>query len=141
MKPEVYRVAERYSLPVTLVADQWMRIPEDGRVTLIVVERNFDAADDRIAELAGPDAIVVTSDIPLASRAIERGAAALSPTGRVFTEDNIGDTLATRNLLADLRGAGEQTAGPPPFGPRDRSAFLQSLDTLVHAVKRKLEGR
>lgn len=141
MKPEVYRVAERYSLPVTLVADQWMRIPEDGRVTLIVVERNFDAADDRIAELAGPDAIVVTSDIPLAARAIERGAAALSPYGRVFTEDNIGDTLATRNLLADLRGAGEQTAGPPPFGPRDRSAFLQSLDTMVHAVKRKLEGR
>lgn len=141
MKPEVYRVAERYALPVTLVADQWMRIPENGRVTLIVVERNFDAADDRIAELAGPDAIVVTSDIPLAARAIERGAAALSPYGRVFTEDNIGDTLATRNLLADLRGAGEQTAGPPPFGPRDRSAFLQSLDTLVHAVKRKLEGR
>lgn len=141
MKPEVYRVAERYALPVTLVADQWMRIPEDGRVTLIVVERNFDAADDRIAELAGPGAIVVTSDIPLAARAIERGAAALSPHGRVFTEDNIGDTLATRNLLADLRGAGEQTAGPPPFGPRDRSAFLQSLDTLVHAVKRKLEGR
>ena len=141
MKPEVFRVAERYALPVTLVADQWMRVPDDPRVTLIVVERGFDAADDRIAELAGPGAIVVTADIPLAARAIERGAAALSPTGRVFTEDNIGDTLATRNLLADLRGAGEVTAGPPPFGPRDRSAFLQSLDQLVHAARRRLDGR
>ena len=141
MKPEVFRVAERYALPVTLVADQWMRVPDDPRITLVVVERGFDAADDRIAELAGPDAIVVTADIPLAARAIERGAAALSPTGRVFTEDNIGDTLATRNLLADLRGAGEVTSGPPPFGPRDRSAFLQSLDTLVHAVRRRSEGR
>lgn len=141
MKPEVFRVAERYALPVTLVADQWMRVPDDPRITLVVVERGFDAADDRIAELAGPDAIVVTADIPLAARAIERGAAALSPTGRVFTEDNIGDTLATRNLLADLRGAGEVTSGPPPFGPRDRSRFLQSLDALVHAVKRRSPGR
>ncbi len=118
-----------------------MRVPDDPRITLVVVERGFDAADDRIAELAGPGAIVVTADIPLAARAIERGAAALSPTGRVFTEDNIGDTLATRNLLADLRGAGEATAGPPPFGPRDRSAFLQSLDRLVHEARRRLETR
>ena len=137
----MFRVAERYTLPVTLAADQWMRVPEDARVTLIVVKRGFDAADDRIAELCGPGAIVVTADIPLAARAIERGAAALSPTGRVFTEDNIGDTLATRNLLADLRGAGEVTSGPPPFGPRDRSAFLQALDQLVHATRRRLEGR
>ena len=137
VKPEVYRVAERFALPVVLVADQWMRVPESERITLLVVARAFDAADDRIVELADGAAIVITADIPLAARCIDKGASVLSPTGRPFTEDNIGDTLATRNLLADLRGAGEVTGGPAPFGDRDRSRFLQALDAMVHAVRRK----
>jgi len=141
VKPEVYRVAERFALPVVLVADQWMRVPDNERITLVVVARAFDAADDRIVELADESAIVITADIPLAARCIDKGASVLSPTGRPFTEDNIGDTLATRNLLADLRGAGEVTGGPAPFGDRDRSRFLQALDTMVHAVRRRREGR
>ena len=137
VKPEVFRVAERYALAVTLVADGWMRVPDDPRITLVVVEQGFNAADDRIAALAGPETIVITADIPLAALCVARGASVISPTGRAFTEDNIGETLATRNLLTDLRGAGEVTGGPAPFSARDRSRFLQALDQAVHAVKRR----
>jgi hypothetical protein len=137
VKPEVYRVAERYGLEVTLVAASWMRVPADPRVTLQVVEQGFDAADDWIAERAGPASIVITADIPLAARCLAKGAYVLGATGRVFTEENIGDTLATRDLLATLRGAGEVTGGPAPFDARDRSRFLQALDQAVHAVRRR----
>jgi uncharacterized protein len=137
VKPEVYRVAERYGLQVTLVAASWMRVPPDARITLEVVEHGFDAADDWIAGHTGPESIVITADIPLAARCLAKGAYVLGTTGVPFTEANIGDTLATRDLLATLRGAGEVTGGPPPFDARDRSRFLQSLDQAVHAVKRR----
>ena len=137
VKPEVYRVAERYALEVTLVAASSLRVPPGARVTLQVVEQGFDAADDWIAERAGPASIVITADIPLAARCIARGAFVLGSTGVPFTEANIGDTLATRDLLAALRGAGEITGGPAPFGARDRSRFLQALDIAVHAVRRR----
>ena len=136
VKPEVYKVAERHGLSVTLVAADWMRVPADDRIRLEVVAHGFDAADDWIAEHAGRGDIVVTADIALASRCIARGARVLGTTGRPFTEDNIGDAMATRALLADLRGAGEQTRGPAPFDPRDRSRFLQSLETAVQASLR-----
>ena len=137
VKPEIFRVAERYGLRVTLVAASAMRVPPDERITMHVVEHGFDAADDWIAERAGPASIVITADIPLAARCLERGAIVLGHTGSPFTEANIGDTLATRDLLATLRGAGEVTGGPAPFGPRDRSRFLQALDQAVHAVRRR----
>ncbi len=137
VKPEIYRVADRYQLPVTLVANTRMRIPGDGRVTLKVVEEGFDAADDWIVEQVQPDDIVITADIPLASRCLKRGAGVLGPTGRVFTESNIGDVVATRDLMSDLRGAGEVTGGPPPLRPQDRSRFLQKLDEVIQARKRK----
>ena len=137
VKPEVYRVAERYQLGVTLVAASWMRIPPDPRITLEVVEAGFDAADDWIAERAGETSIVITADIPLAARCVAKGATVIGTTGIPFTESNIGDTLATRDLLATLRGAGEVTGGPAPFSPRDRSRFLQALDVAVHAVKKR----
>jgi len=140
VKDEACRVAGRYGLAVTLVAASWMRVPAGARVTLEVVEQGFDAADDRIVEHAGPASIVVTADIPLAARCLARGATVIGPGGAPFTEANIGDTLATRDLLATLRGAGEVTGGPPPFGPRDRSRFLQSLDGAVHAVRRRLSA-
>jgi hypothetical protein len=113
-----------------------MRVPEDARIRLEVVTRGFDAADDWIVERVAAGDIVVTADIPLASRCLEKGARALGTTGRPFTEDNIGNALATRALLADLRGAGEQTRGPAPFDPRDRSRFLQALETAVQASLR-----
>ena len=136
VKQEVYRVARRYGLGVTLVAGSWMRIPPDPDLALEVVDQGFDAADDWIVARVVPDDIVITADIPLAARCLERGACVLGPTGRPFTDSNIGDALATRNLLADMRGAGIESGGPPPFDARDRSRFLQALDRAIHALRR-----
>jgi uncharacterized protein YaiI (UPF0178 family) len=102
----------------------------------VLVPAGPDAADDWIAERARPGAIVVTQDIPLAARALKAGAEAISPTGRTHTQDSIGMALATRNLMEDLRSAGETTRGPKPFAPRDRSNFLSALDLAVNRLKR-----
>ena len=136
VKPEAYRVAKRYDLRVTLVAGAWMRIPNEPNVSLEVVDQGFDSADDWIVAHATRNDIVITADIPLAARCLERGAYVIGPTGRPFTESNIGDAIATRTLLADMRGAGLDTGGPAPFDPRDRSRFLQALDEAVHALRR-----
>ena len=135
VKPEVYRVAARYGLEVTLVANSWMRIPPDDNLELIVVEGGFDAADDWIVEHVVEDDIVISADIPLASRCLKKRAFVLGPTGRLFTEDGIGDALATRDLLSELRAGGTITGGPPPLAPSDRSRFLQRLDELVLAIR------
>jgi len=135
VKEEVYRVARRYQLTVTLVANSPMRLPADARVSLQVVGGGLDAADDWIAETVSAGDIVISNDIPLAARCLAKAAKVLAPNGKPFTGDNIGDALATRNLLAELRGGGDQLGGPPPFAPRDRSRFLQSLDTLIQDVR------
>lgn len=140
VKDEIHRVASRYGLRVVLVANAGMRIPDDPLVRLEVVKGRFDAADDWIAERAGAGDIVVTSDVPLASRVVRAGAAAISSTGKIFTEDNVGDALATRDLLTEAREAGATTAGPPPIGKKERSLFLQKLDQLVHVVRRRHPG-
>lgn len=137
VKQEVYRVAGRYGLEVTLVANSWMRTPEDRWITLEVVKDSFDAADDWIVEHVQEDDIVVTADIPLADRCLKEGALVMGPTGKPFTEDNIGESLATRDLLAELRGGGAIMGGPAPFQKRDRSQFLQKLDEVVQSVRRK----
>jgi uncharacterized protein YaiI (UPF0178 family) len=137
VKQEVYRVAGRYRLGVTLVANSWMRVPNERWIALEVVENGFDAADDWIVERVQPDDIVVTADIPLASRCLNRGARVLGPSGKPFTENNIGQAVATRDLLADLRGAGEATGGPPALKKSDRSRFLQQLDEVIQAVRRE----
>ena len=113
-----------------------MWIPSTPHLSLEVVGQGFDVADDWIAAHAGRGDIVITADIPLAARCLERGAYALGPTGRPFTESNIGDAMATRNLLSELRGAGLDSSGPPPFDARDRSRFLQALDQAVHTLRR-----
>ena len=136
VKQEVYRVAKRYSLAVTLVANCRMRIPQDASITLEVVSGALDAADDWIAARAGTHDIVVTADIPLASRCLKGGACVISPAGKPFTEDNIGQSVAMRELLSELRNAGEMTGGPPPLNQRDRSLFLQRLDDAIQAVRR-----
>lgn len=136
VKDEVYRVAKRYDLGVTLVAASWVRIPTDAHIALEVVSQGFDAADDWIVEHVMADDVVVTTDIPLAARCLAKGAQVVSPTGRPFSESNIGEALATRNLLAEMRGAGMESGGPAPFEPRDRSAFLQAIDRAVHAARR-----
>ena len=133
VKDEVYRVAKRYRLPVRVVANARLRVPVDPLFQLVVVSGRFDAADDWIVEQVALGDIAVTADIPLAARCLGKGARVLDPKGRVFTEDAIGDALATRELMAYLRDLGEVGGGPAPFGKRDRSRFLQSLDDLVQA--------
>ena len=137
VKNEVYHVAGRYQLKVTLVANTWMRIPKDPRIALQVVDGGFDAADDWIVEQVQVRDIVVTADIVLAGRCLKKGALALGTTGKPFTEDNIGDAIAVRDLLADLRGSGEQTGGPAPMTQRDRSRFLQKFDDMIQSVRRQ----
>ncbi|PWL19641.1 YaiI/YqxD family protein [Falsochrobactrum shanghaiense] len=137
VKAEIYRVAERHGLPVILAANSFMAIPRDAeRVERVIVSDGLDAADDWIAENSHPGAIVITADIPLASRAIEKGASVIAPNGRVHTQASIGNTLATRNLMDSLRSAGEVTGGPAPFSPRDRSTFLSALDLAIVRLKR-----
>ena len=137
VKPEIYRVASRYDLAVTLVANSRMRVPGDGRVTLELVGDGFDAADDWVVGHVEPRDIVVTADVLLASRCVAKGASVIGPTGEPFTESNIGQAVATRDLLSELRGAGELTGGPAPLTDRDRSRFLQGLDTQIQAMRRK----
>jgi len=136
VKQEVYRVASRYRLNVTLVANSWMRVPNDRWVALEVVKSGFDAADDWIVEHVQPLDIVITADIPLASRCLKKGAHVVGPTGKPFTEDNIGAAVATRDLMSELRDAGEITGGPPPLKKRDRSRFLQQLDEVIQSIRR-----
>jgi len=137
VKKEVYRVANRYSLNVTLVANSWMRVPNERWIALEVVGDGLDTADDWIVEHVQPYDIVVTADIPLASRCLKEGARVIGPTGKPFTEDNIGQAVATRDLLSELREAGEITGGPPPLKKHDRSRFLQQLDEVIQAILRK----
>lgn len=141
VKEEIYRVARRYQLEVTLVANKWMRIPSNERIALQVVGDGLDAADDWIAKRAQLADVVITADIPLASRCLKRGAHVLSPTGRPLTETNIGDLVATRDLLSDLRGAGAITGGPPPLRKRDRSRFLEQLDEVIQRIRRESTGQ
>jgi uncharacterized protein YaiI (UPF0178 family) len=136
VKDEVYRVAARHGLPVSVVANGFIRVPQDPLIERVAAGAAPDAADDWIAERAGARDIVITADIPLASRCVKAGAQVIAPTGKPFTEESIGMTLAVRNLMHDLRSAGELTGGPRPFSPRDRSTFLSALDQAIRRLQR-----
>ncbi len=136
VKDEIYRVADRYELNVLVVANMWMRVPDHPRISLITVADGLDVADDWIADHVGVGDIAITADIPLAARCVKAGARAIGPSGHPFTEDSIGDTLATRNLMTELRETGEIRGGGRPFSKQDRSRFLQTLDTAIQAIKR-----
>jgi len=137
VKSEVFRVAERYELDVTLVSNTWMNTPKSNRIRLQVVDGKFDAADDWIVNHVQTDDIVISADIPLADQCLGKGARVLGPKGRVFTKNNIGDIMATREIMSHLRDLGTMTGGPAPFQQKDRSRFLQSLDQMIHSIKRK----
>ena len=137
VKEEVYRVAQRYGLKVFLVANSWMRAPEGEWLEQVTVGPEFDAADDWIVEHVEADDIVITGDIPLASRCVHKGAKVLGLKGRPFTEENIGGVLATRDLLSQLREQGAKTRGPEPFAKQDRSRFLQRLDGMIQEIRRR----
>ena len=136
VKDETYRVAARYGLHVYVVANSFLNVPREPWIERVVVNDAMDAADDWIAERAGPGAIVVTADVPLASRCVKAGAAVIGPNGKPFSESSIGLALATRNLMQDLREAGTVTGGPRPFSARDRSEFLGALDRAVNRIRR-----
>lgn len=137
VKNEVFRVADRYELDVTLVSNTWMNTPKSDRIRLKVVDGKFDAADDWIVNHVQTDDIVISADIPLADQCLEKGARVLGPKGRAFTKDNIGDIMATREIMSLLRDLGTMTGGPAPFQKKDRSRFLQSLDQMIQAIKRQ----
>jgi uncharacterized protein len=134
VKNEVRRVAKRYGLKVTFVANFRMRFPKDELIEMVVVDEDLDAADDWIVERIGGRDIVVTGDVPLAARALKKGARVLDPSGRVFTEESIGEALAHRDLMTYLRDLGTMTGGPTPRKKRDNSRFLQRLDDLIQAL-------
>jgi uncharacterized protein YaiI (UPF0178 family) len=136
VKAEIYRVAERCGLKVFVVSNSPIAVPRDPMIERVVVGAGMDAADDWIAERATRGDIVITADVPLASRCVKSGAAVIAPSGKAFDDDSIGMALATRNLLHDLRGAGEVTGGPKPFSPRDRSRFLSALDQAIVRLRR-----
>jgi uncharacterized protein YaiI (UPF0178 family) len=136
VKDEAYRVAGRHGLKTYVVSNAPINVPRDPAIERVIVSAGMDAADDWIAQRAGRGDIVVTADVPLASRCVKAGAAVIAPNGKPFTEESIGLTLATRNLMADLRSAGAITGGPPAFAPRDRSTFLSALDRAIVRLKR-----
>jgi len=138
VKDEIYKVAWRLEIPVTLVSNQHLRIPAHPLIDRIVVDAGFDAADDWIAEASGAATVVVTTDILLADRCIRTGATVISPTGKPFTANSIGSQVATRAIMADLRAGavGEGIGGPAPFSKADRSRFLSALDAALMRLKR-----
>ncbi|WP_371398407.1 YaiI/YqxD family protein [Fretibacter rubidus] len=138
VRDEVYRVAERHDVPVHIVANSFIRVPKFPLFSFHLVTDGFDAADDFIAERAGPKVIVITSDILLAERCLNADAVVLAPNGKPFDKNSIGSAIAMRAIMADLRAGADMpnAGGPPPFSARDRSAFLQSLHNAVEGIKR-----
>ncbi|MBT3601913.1 MAG: YaiI/YqxD family protein [Candidatus Latescibacteria bacterium] len=136
VKAETYRVAKRYALNVILVSNMWIRIPTETWLEQIVVNDPPDAADDWIVENTTDQDIVITADIPLAGRCLEKNARVISPRGRYYTENDIGEALSNRNLREQLRDIGIMTGGPKPFSKQNRSNFLQRLDQLIQQMQR-----
>jgi uncharacterized protein YaiI (UPF0178 family) len=140
VKDETYVVATRYGVRVALVANSPLNVPRGFGVTLVVVEKGPDAADDWIVEHLRQGDVVVTADLPLAARCLAAGARVLGTSGRVFSEGSIGDLVATRDLKAQLREIGVMSGGPPPISAKDRSRFLSKLDELVQKGLREVRA-
>ena len=136
VKDEIYKVAWRHEVKVTLVANAFLRIPDHPLIDRVTVDGGFDAADDWIAERSGPRTIVVTADILLADRCLKAGAVVVGPNGKPFTSASIGGAIATRAIMADLRAGIGNSGGPPPFSKVDRSRFLSALDEALVRLKR-----
>ena len=138
VKDEIYKVAWRHEVPVKVVSNMRMRVPEHPLIERVLVSDAFDAADDWIAERADGGTIVITGDILLADRCLKSGATVIAPNGKPFTAASIGGAIATRAIMADLRvGADGIMGGPAPFARADRSRFLSELDTALVRLKRR----
>jgi hypothetical protein len=136
VKEEIYKVAFRHEVPVTIVSNSWLRVPQHPLIERVTVGAEFDAADDWIAERADAGSVVVTGDILLADRCLKQGASVIAPTGKPFTASSIGAAIATRAIMADLRAGIGEGGGPAPFGKADRSRFLSALDEALMRLKR-----
>ncbi len=136
VKEEIYKVALRHAVPVTIVSNSPFRVPQHALIDRVIVSDGFDAADDWIAERSQAGVICITADILLADRCIKAGATVISPTGKPFTAASIGSAVATRAIMADLRAGGDIIGGPPPFAKADRSRFLSTLDEALVRLKR-----
>ncbi len=132
VKEILFRAAQRKQIATTLVANQPMRIPGSPYIKILLVPGGFNVADDKIADLAGEDDLVITADIPLAARVIKKRAIALNPRGDLYTQDNIGEILSMRNLMDELRSGGLETGGPSAFGAKDRERFANTLDQILN---------
>lgn len=128
VKEILFRAAERARVHVTLVANHWLRCPPSRYIRALQVQGGFDEADSAIVERLRAGDLVVTQDIPLAARVIEKGGVAVGPRGEPFTVDNMAERLSMRNFMEELRGAGVQTGGPAAFHARDRQTFANYLD-------------
>ena len=137
VKEEIYKVALRKRVPVKVVSNSPFRVPLNPLVERVVVSDGFDAADDWIAERAGPHTVCITADILLADRCVKAGAVVLAPTGKPFTHGSIGSAVATRAIMADLRANGDVVGGPAPFSKADRSRFLSALDEALVRLERR----
>ncbi|MGE4373083.1 MAG: YaiI/YqxD family protein [Xanthobacter sp.] len=136
VKEEIYKVAFRHGVPVTIVSNSPIRIPTDALISRVIVDSGLDVADDWIAERADAHTVCITADILLADRCIKAGAIVIAPNGKCFTEDSIGGAVAMRALMADLRATGDMVGGPPPFSKSDRSRFLSALQTALVRLHR-----
>jgi len=137
VKDEIYRVAWRREVPVTIVSNSHLRVPDHPLIERVVVSAGFDAADDWIAQAANAQTVVITADILLADRCLKAGASVIAPNGKTFTTASIGAAIATRAIMADLRAGGDQLGGPAPFAKTDRSRFLSALDEALVRISRR----
>jgi uncharacterized protein YaiI (UPF0178 family) len=137
VKDETYKVASRYKVPVVVVSNSPIRVPRDPLISRKVVSDAFDAADDWIVENATADSVVITADILLADRCLKLGATVISPTGNPFTSSSIGNAIAMRSIMSDLRAGGDNVGGPAPFSKADRSRFLSALDQALSRLQRR----
>lgn len=137
IKDLLFRTAQRTGVPLTLVANQPMRIPRSPHIRLVQVASGPDVADKQIVELLTPGDLVVTDDIPLAARVIEKGGLALTPRGDRYSGENIAERLSMRDFMDSLRAGGMETGGPPPLSQKDRNAFANQLDKII--TRRKIE--
>lgn len=137
VKDETYRVAARYKVPVVVISNSPIRVPRDPLISRKVVSDAFDAADDWIVEHTAPGTVVITADILLADRCLKLGATVIAPSGKPFTASSIGNAIAVRAIMADLRAGGDSVGGPPPFSNADRSRFLSSLDATLVKLRRQ----
>jgi hypothetical protein len=135
VKELLYRTADRRQIKVTLVANQSMRVPQSAFVDALLVPGGMNMADRRIVELVAPGDLVITADVPLAADVIAKGGQAIGPRGELYTDANVGERLAVRNMLDGLRGAGHIMGGPSIFSPRDRQAFANQLDRWLTKAK------